>query len=206
MVSPKDIITCDLTDDEIKACIATALRLADTMIDRADLHGRTYLERFIDLVMGEIAEQTVLKWVRENGKYARSAVDKTSGVPDLGHDIYFKRAGGGSTDLVKCSVKSSLSALISDPQALLSTYNLASKRSEIRDVNVQVYFWLQTKTKKGSPRTTVPSTKNMAIIGWLGRKEANEREEQSYATERRPEIQVKLEELRPMKDLLTYLA
>lgn len=202
MVSPEDIIPCDLTDDEIKECIATALRLADTMIDRADLHGRTYLERFIDLVMGEIAEQTVLKWVRENGKYARSAVDKASGVPDLGHDIYFKRAREGQTELVKCSVKSSLSVLYSERAKILSKFSLASKRSEIRDVNIQAYFWLQTS---GSPRTTVPSTKNMGIIGWLGRNEAKGLKEQAYKTEKRPEIQVKLKELHPMSELLPFL-
>ena len=202
MVKPEDIIPCGLTDEEVKGCIVTALQLSDSMIDRADLHTRTYLERFFDLVMGEISEQTVLKWARDNGKYAESAVDKASGVPDLGHDIYFKRKRGTQTGLVKCSVKSSLSAVISDPSKILSTYSLASKRSEIGDVNVQVYFWLRVS---GAPRTTVPSTENMGIIGWLGHKEASLYKEQSYATERRPEIQAKLKDLHPMKELLPYL-
>ena len=54
--------------------------------------------------MGEIAEIAVIKWLKSRGKYAVSAVDKTSDKPDSGHDVIVKDIKGVER---KCSVKSS---------------------------------------------------------------------------------------------------
>ena len=101
-----DVIKSVLTDEEIQECIGTAQILLKSMQDRGDLHARGVLERYIDIVMGEIAEQSVIRWIQGQGKFAESAVDKTSGKPDAGHDIIFHSRDGRE---ISCSVKSSLS-------------------------------------------------------------------------------------------------
>lgn len=199
MVKKSDTVICDLSNDEIKECILTSLKLIDSIVDREDLHERSYLERFIDLVLGEISEKIVIKWIQQNGKYAESAVDKQSQKPDMGHDIWLKDRKGVK---IRCSVKSSLSALKSDINEILCQFKIASKKSEIRDVNVQVYFWLKIHS---NPRTTVPSNTNVAIIGWAGRNDIKNCSENAYATEQRREVQLNLKNLRPMKELLQYI-
>lgn len=199
MITKDDTILCDLTNDEIRECIVTALDLIDGIVDRGDLHERSYLERFFDLVLGEISEKMVIKWLRQNGKYAESAVDKKSGKPDLGHDIWLKDRKGTR---IKCSVKSSLSALKSDMDEILANFKIACKKTETRDVNVQVYFWLEIY---GNPRTTVPTDNHVAIIGWAGSKDVAMYEEEAYTTEQRKKVQLPLGNLRPMKELLIYI-
>lgn len=199
MVNKNDTVICNLSNNEIKECILTSLKLIDSVVDRNDLHKRSYLERFIDLVLGEISEKTVIKWIQQNGKYAESAVDKQAQKPDVGHDIWLKDKNGVK---IKCSVKSSISALKSDMNEILCQFKIASKKSEIRDVNVQVYFWLEIYN---NPRITVPSDTNVAIIGWAGRNDVKNYSENAYATEQRKEIQVNLKDLRPMKELLNYI-
>ena len=194
-----DVIIPTFTDQEIRECIATAELLLKSMQDRGDLHARGTLERFINIAMGEIAEQAVIKWIRAQGKFAQSAVDKGSGVPDSGHDIIL-RANTGR--ILKCSVKSSLSVRYSEMEQILTQFHLSAKRSEIRDVNVQVYFWLESSSR---PRVTVPSERNMAIIGWLGSKDLGKVPEKPYPTEARPVVDVQLKELSPMRRLLGFL-
>ncbi len=199
MVDKENVIMCNLSSEEVKACIETALVLADFVVDRKDLHKRSYLERFINLVMGEIGEQSVLKWLKKNGKYAVSAVDKNSGKPDKGHDILLKNKKGG---IIKCSVKSSLAAKKSEMNDILSTFNLASTKQEVRDVNIQVYFWLEIFKE---PRTIVPSEAHAAIIGWAGKNDLEKIPEKKYATEERKEVQIYLKELRTMDSLLEFI-
>ena len=199
MVNKADTVMCNLSNEEIRAGIVTSLDLIDSVIDRGDLHDRSYLERFIDLILGEISEKIVIKWIRQNGKYAESAVDKKSRKPDMGHDIWLKNKNG---EKIKCSVKSSLSALKSDMDAILCSFKIASKKTEIREVNVQVYFWLEIYN---NPRTTVPSDTHAAMIGWAGRNDISECTETAYATERRKKVQLYLKDLRPMEELLQYI-
>ena len=87
MIEEKDIISFKFTNNQIKECIEIANNLTDSVVDRKDLHNRDYLERFLDILMGEIAEKLVISWLQQNKKFVKSAVDKTSGKPDLGHDI-----------------------------------------------------------------------------------------------------------------------
>ena len=193
-----DVIIPTFTGEEIQAHIATAELLLKTMQDRADLHARGALERFINIAMGEVAEQAVIKWLQGQGKFAQSAVDKGSGRPDEGRDIVLRSNRGRD---IECSVKSSLSAHLNVEQ-ILTQFHLSAKRSEIRDINIQVYFWLKLSSR---PRITVPSERNMAIIGWLGRRDLEKVAESHYATEARSVVEVKLNQMRPMSSLLEYL-
>ena len=202
MVNKTDTIVCRLSNKELRECIATSTDMVGRIADRNDLHSRSYIERFINILMGEMSEQFVIKWIQAHGKHAESAVDKQSDKPDLGHDIWLMSTDGRP---IKCSVKSSLSAKIPDMDRILDTFKLASTKRELRDVNVQVYFWLEQDPKEGSARVTVPSETNAAIIGWIGKNDAENCSEKSYSTEKRPEIQLRLRELNRMEDLLQYI-
>lgn len=198
-ITARDVIGPVLDDREIKECIDTAQRLLNSVHDRADLHSRGCLERFNDLMMGEIAEQSVIKWIRAQGKFAQSAVNKNSGRPDGGHDIILRADNG---KVVQCSVKSSLSVYKKEMDEIIHEFRLSSKRDEIRDVNIQAYFWLDLK---GKPRVSTPSDKNMALIGWCGSKDLAGKKEGGYATEARPVVDIPLSELRSMKSLIDLL-
>lgn len=198
-ITAADVIGPILTDEEIQECISVAQILLKSVQDRGDLHSRSTLERFIDIVMGEIAEQSVIKWIRSQGKFANSDVDKESGRPDKGHDIILHSKNGYN---IKCSVKSSLSVYRNQVENILEEFNLSSKRSEVQGINIQVYFWLDLNS---TPRITIPSNNNMAIIGWLGRKELNGISEEIYSTEARSVINVKLKNMRSMRSLLDIL-
>lgn len=192
------IVGVNLLDKDIHEIVEIANKITPNIIDRADLHKRDYLERFIDVLMGEIAERVVIKWLNENGKYAVSAVDKNSEKPDAGHDILLKDQYGKS---IKGSIKSSLSVFKEEINDILD-FTIASKESEIRDVNIQVYFWLEIHAKKGY-RVNVPSMCNFAIIGWVGKNDI--KKFVSYKTENRKAPNKKLKEMRPMKILLEYI-
>lgn len=198
-ITAEDVVGPILEDNEIKECIDTAQQLLKSMGDRADLHSRSCLERFNDIVMGEIAERSVIKWLQEQGKFAQSAVDKSSGQPDSGCDIMLHAKDGRD---IRCSVKSSISVLKSEMDDIIHTFRLSSKKAEIQDVNIQVYFWLNLNR---SPRVSTPSDKNMALIGWCGRRDLIGREEGEYATEKRPIVDISLKELRSMNSLLDIL-
>lgn len=166
MIGKEDVVYVALTKPELDACIDTAKHISGHVVDRKDLHARDDLERFINVLMGEVAEQMVIKWLKEQGKFAESAVDKTSNKPDVGHDVkVINRANGAE---LLCSVKSSLSYKL-DVEGILSICKIASKESELKDINIQVYFWLTTNPKKNESRLTVPSLRQAAIIGWFGR-------------------------------------
>lgn len=199
MITPSDTILYKLFDAQIKECIQNAFYLTDFITDRSDLHSCSFLEKFMDVLLGEISERMVIEWLRSNGKYAESAVDKRSEHPDLGHDIWIKNTKG---KISKCSVKSSISGLKSDMKDILSIFSPAFKTEEIRDINIQVYFWLKLYDK---PRISVPSENNAAIIGWMKDSDLRNCAEQPYATESRPKLDLRLNQMRPMNDLLQYL-
>lgn len=192
------IIKIDLSNVDMHNCVENTQVLCETMIDRSDLHLRSYMERYIDILMGEVAELAVIKWLKQNGKYAVSAVNKKSGKPDLGHDIILKDICGRE---IKCSVKSSLSVYKNEIDDILDTFTVATKASELRKVNIQVYYWLELK---GENRTTVPSNDNMAIIGWIGENDVKEFD--TYSTEKRQVAKIKLRNVRSMQSLLDYLS
>ncbi len=198
MLTVDKVIKEKMTDGELKECIKTAEFLCESIVDRKDLHKRDYLERYIDILMGEIAEQSVIKWFHERGKFAESAVDKKSRKPDLGHDIILKSRDNKT---ILCSVKSSLSVYKSDMQDILDTYTIATKESEVCQVNIQVYYWLSPKS---NPRSNVPNHENMAIIGWVANNDIQSFG--TYATEgRESPDQIKLRQIRSMESLLQYI-
>jgi hypothetical protein len=201
MIEPSDVIHFDINKEDLKICIDNAKNIMSTIIDRKDLHSRDDLERFNNLLMGKISEMTVLKWLHSKGKYAVSTVDKTAAQPDLGHDLQLRDVKG---NYIHCSIKSSLSAL----QALdyiVSNFKLATKQSELREVNIQVYFWLVINpTGDNKSRTTVLSLRNLAIIGWFGVNDLKKFE--NYATENRETPTKPLKEARSMESLLSLLS
>lgn len=191
------VIKIALSDKELSICAENTQILCKTISDRSDLHLRGYMERYIDVMMGEVAEAAVIKWLRQNGKYAVSAVNKSSGKPDSGRDLILRDKQKRE---IECSVKSSMSVYKDNMNDILDTFTIATKASELRKVNIQVYYWLKLK---GENRVTVPSDKNMAIIGWIGENDVEEFG--TYNTEKRQVAKLKLRNIRTMQSLLDYL-
>lgn len=200
MVTVNDVVKVLLSRDELNRCIDNAKLVLRNLVDRKDLHERDDLERFNDILMGEIAEYMIIKWLNSQGKYAKSSVNKELGAPDPGHDIELKRKD--TKEIIKCSVKSSLS-FKKGIDGILKEFKLATTPKEIRDVNVQVYFWLELNPSGSAPRTTVPSLNNSAIIGWFGVKDLALF--QSYNHERRQAPIKSLNNSRPMSELLNLI-
>ena len=201
MVNAENVIRFEISQADLATCIENAKNIMSAITDRHDLHSRDDLERFNNLLMGEISEMTVLKWLHSEGKYAESIVDKTSRKPDLGHDLRLRKTNG---DFIRCSIKSSLSAL-KDLNYIIHNFKLATKQSELREVNVQVYFWLVINPPGNhQSRTTVLSLRNSAIIGWFGINDLSNFE--SYATENREGPTKTLREARSMESLLELLS
>ena len=196
-VNQDTVIKIALSDKELSICTENTQILCKTISDRSDLHLRGYMERYIDVMMGEVAEAAVIKWLRQNGKYAVSAVNKSSGKPDSGRDLILKDKQKRE---IECSVKSSLSVYKDNMNDILDNFTIATKASELRKLNIQVYYWLKLK---GENRVTVPSDKNMAIIGWIGENDVEEFG--TYNTEKRQVAKLKLRNIRTMQSLLDYL-
>jgi hypothetical protein len=197
-VSLSDVVHISFSDEELHEYINVANKITTSVVDRNDLHSRDYLERFINVILGEISERMVIKWLREQGKYVESTVDKESETPDAGHDIKLRNNEG---ETIYCSIKSSLSVFKKIPE-ILEQFTIATTMREVRDVNIQVYFWLNV-TGEGY-RVTVPTTKNAAIIGWVGKKDLTEFT--TYATEDRESPSIKLKDTRPLSDLLNFIS
>ena len=198
-ITSKDAVRIKLEDAEIYQLIEQANKLALNIVDRKDLHERDHLERVINVILGEIAEHLVIKWLQSQNKTVRSAVDKTAGTPDLGHDIILKSKKTGAE--IECSIKSSLSFKY-DLEGIIKIMSPATKRSELKTVNIQVYFWLSLTNE---PRITVPSTNNVAIIGWFTKDDFKKGDFTPYKTEDRENPTIKLSEARPMDELLNYI-
>ena len=196
-----DLVYLTLTDDELDHCIDTARTVYRHIVDRSDLHPRDNLERFENVLLGEIAEFSVIKWLREAGKYVESAVDKHAPVPDPGHDLIVRTVDGRT---VRCSIKSSLSFHYSSPEAILSQMTIATKKSEVREINIQVYFWYRLHPAAGESRITLPATRMAAIVGWFGQKDL-EGDYGHYNHEQRESPRQKLETGRPIATLLEFL-
>ncbi len=202
-VTVEDVIYLDMPDSMVAHGVGTALHLTTRLTDRADLHARDFLERFLDILLGELAETMVLSWLLAMGKTAQSAVDKSTATPDLGHDLWLTSRDGRP---VTCSVKSSLSAL-KGLEDILTDFTLATRPDEVRDVNVQVYFWLDVfgRLSPDRSRVTLPSLRYAAIVGWAARRDLEPAEFVPYTTERRPAPTLRLCDIRPPAELLTYL-
>jgi len=200
-VEAKNIVIIRLSDRELSDAVLTAHRIVGTIIDRWDLHERDYLERFIDSLLGEIAERMVLRWLKDNGKFAESAVDKKALTPDVGHDIWLKNLQG---EQICASIKSSISVLKNNPGDILQTFTLATKPKELRDVNIQVCFWLDPFS---SPRTNVPTMQQAAIMAWALKEDLVKEEFIPYTREEQRTAPAKrLCELRAMGNLLSILS
>jgi hypothetical protein len=198
-ITSADVIQFPLEDSEIHDLVVQANEIALHIVDRSDLHERDHLERVINVLLGDIAEVMVIKWLQSNDKSAKSSVDKKSGEPDAGHDLIVVSKKTGRE--VECSVKSSLS-VYKNLEQIPDEFRLATKRSELKSINIQVYFWLEPR---GNPRVTVPSTNKAAIIGWFTKEDVESDGFTRYATEARETPNIRLREARPMRSLLDYL-
>lgn len=201
-VAVDDIEYVSLSEHDFQSCIAIAQNLCRTMVDRGNLHSRDIMEKFNNILMGEVAEMMVIRWLHNNGKYAVSAVDKNSGQADLGHDIYLKAKDTGID--IRCSVKSSLSYKL-PPNQILKLCTLASTRGEMTEVNIQVYFWLVLNPDRGTNRVTTPSINNAAIFSWFGSNDIKPTEYSSYETEKRKSPNIPLQNGRKMNTLLNFI-
>jgi len=199
MITPNDVVQFPISADAFTDVVANAQNVSRNIVDRVDLHARDELERFINVLLGEVAERMVTDWLHSCGKFAQSSVDKTSGKPDAGHDILIRGLDGRS---LTCSVKSSLSYKL-DIRGILDNFKLATKQSEIRDVNIQVYFWLSLNPPRHEPRITIPTIRQSAIIGWFGRNDLQEFS--TYKHEERQAPNTMLKEARSLHDLLGRL-
>lgn len=202
LVTVEDIKYMMLSDTDYLFCVDTARKLCESIVDRHDLHGRDIMEKFNNVLMGEVAEMMVIRWLQSNGKYAVSAVDKSSGQPDQGYDICLKNRKNRE---VRCSVKSSLSFKL-PPSVILKSCKLASKRSEIKDVNIQVYFWLNLNPGNAGSRVTTPCINNAAIFSWLGGRDTNKFQTASYSNQDREVLECVLEQGRSMDNLLKFIS
>lgn len=200
MIAVKDVVFVPLNPQNLNTAIDNAQIILDSIIDRGNLHSRDKLEQFNNILMGEIAEQMVMQWLSDNGKFVQSSVDKNSGVADLGHDLYLKNRK--NNEIITCSIKSSLS-YSKGLDGILQYFKLATTPTELRSVNIQVYFWLDLNPQIGS-RTTVTSFKHSAIIGWFGYNDLIEFD--SYNREKRLAPVQTLQNARTMQELLDYLA
>jgi hypothetical protein len=201
MITEADIKKVEIDLATLKTCINNAQELLATMVDRANLHTRDDLEKFLNLLMGEIAEQAVLSWLKKEGKYAVSVVDKTSGAPDAGHDLELLSTNNKK---VQCSIKSSFS-FAKQPGEIIKNFRLATTPSELREINVQVYFWIDPFKPSGQPRTTLPSLTNCAMIGWFGKDDLDKKKFEPYNGEMRAAPVSKLDNARTMDSLLKFI-
>jgi hypothetical protein len=199
MVSEQDVINIRISDKELAECIDNAKNISQHIVDRGDLHSRDGLERFINVLLGEVSEMMVLNWLKNEKKLAHSAVEKGNKAPDHGHDILLTDKQGAQ---LTCSVKSSLSYKL-DISGILGVCKLATKAIELRDVNIQVYFWLTLNPPLGHNRITVPTIRQSALIGWFIRNDL--KEFSAYKHEQRESPTATLKNARPMKTLLEIL-
>ena len=199
VVKPDQIVRVTLPPGKALEAIKTSTQIVQSIVDRGDLHSRDYLERFIDCLIGEVAECMVIQWLSEQNKYVESAVNKTSTTTDIGHDIWLKNMAG---EKWRCSVKSSISWKKNTPTDILNTFTLATNPKEVRDINIQVYFWLELNSP---PRTVVPSLKNAAIFAWASSKDLSSGSFASYKGEQRKAPDKNLVGLRPMVELLSII-
>jgi hypothetical protein len=202
MVTEKDIVRVNMDQSELDKAIEFVARCYGNVSDRPDLHERDLLEKFIDGLMGELAERMVLKWLKSQGKDAEPATDKAALLPDPGHDIYVVRAS--PSEQVKCSVKSSLS-YVSSMEKIIRERRLATTPPEVKAINVQVFFWLKLRAKKTESRLTVPAIRESAIICWFGERDLPPEEFEKYKHENRLVPKKTLSYGRPMGTLLPKL-
>lgn len=188
-----------VSEDLVQTAAITCARLLPQVQDRADLHGRDPLEKYHNLLMGEIAELAVIAYLRARGKFAVSAVDKAAGTPDAGHDVVVRRRDGSAA---RCSVKSSLSYR-HGLEAIPEQFRPAFNRREPRDINIQVYFHYRLAAE---PRTTVLAASHAYIIGWASERRLLASGFAVYHGERRQVADLRLADLSPLAELLPLLS
>jgi hypothetical protein len=165
----------------------------------SDLHSLDDLERYINILMGEVAERMVADWITMQGKYCESDSTKGTGEPDAGHDLILRKP---NYDEIRCSIKSSLTYKLDIP-GILRQCKLATKPSELREVNIQVYYWLTLNPERGKSRVTVPAIRQSCIIGWFAHKDIKQFTQYNHENRQVPEVP--LNQARPMHELLNYI-
>lgn len=202
-VQPEDVIYIAelLKESDLIDAVKVASTIMQAISDRPDLHSRDPLERFIDLVLGEVAERAVYAWLRKNDKNTER-VQKNYRGPDPGYDLIVKNPG---REPITISVKSSVSVYKSEIPKILDTFTLAVTPAEAAkaDAHVQVYYWLEPQAQI---RTSVPSLSKAIIVAWALKNDLVKEDYTSYTSrEQRRAPEKRLRELRPMQELLKHV-
>ena len=187
-----------LSPDEIDQAILLARTITRSLVDRANLHKRDYLERYIDCLMGQVAETVVLKWLKSEHKRVARPERTSDKGPDQGYDLVLETKDGS----LFASVKSSIAVKRTDIPSILKNFKIATTRHEVRHINIQVCFRLSIES---TPRVNVPSAELAAIMAWAFDKDLENAEFFSYKGETRTAPEVPLSDGRPMRELLDIL-
>lgn len=199
-ITKDDIVNIELSVEQIAICAQNAAKLLPFIKDRKNLHERDPMERFNNVFMGEVAEQMVITYFQNQGKFAISAVNKESSNPDLGHDIYV--ISKEKREPVRISVKSSIDSC--DIKTILTARRPAFTEKEKCQINIQVYFQLKlNKENKEDYRISVPSLKKANIISGFTEKMLGNK---TVGLENRPCSDIFLENGLPVNHLVSFAA
>lgn len=193
-VVANNVVYAPLTETELGNAVAFAYH--------ALKHHPSYrfdpLNGFIQILIEELAERMVIHWLQANGKYVEAVTDKGATVPNLSHEIWITDIRGVK---VRAAVHTFLSTNKSDMTELLESHSLSIETSQICGVNFSVVYWLQLHEK---PRIKLPALKQSAIVGWVSDKNLRETLKTAGGFSGKFAA-LKLCELRPLEELLTFL-
>ncbi len=187
-ITPDELLKYPLTPAEVGAAATFAYHVVTHMEEHPQLQTQDPLACFTEALLGELAEQMVVGWLREQKKQVRSEADKGAHTPDLAHELWVEDIRGKR---VRMRITVHLAAQQISPAEMLSQTRIHFIPDEIGGINVQVCFWLPLG---GEQEMLLPALQNAALAGWLSGK--NLREAGASLT---------LQDLRPMQELLAYL-
>ncbi len=194
-VLPENVICYPLPDTEINSAVTFAYH---ALTHRHSNPRVDPLNRYIQVVMDELAERMVIQWLQTNGKFAESAVDKGATNPDLGHEIWVTDIRGVK---VRAAIHTFLSTNKSEMPEMLESHSLSVETDHLCGINFSVVYWLQLREK---PRVKLPSLQQSAIIGWASDKNFREAAKAQPANGGKYAA-LKFGDLRPVEELLQFL-
>jgi len=193
-VLPDDVIQFRLSEAEMNAAVTFAYHvLTHNHLGRSDP-----LNRFIQVLMDELAERMVIQWLHGNGKFAEPASDKGATNPELRHEIWVTDIRGVK---VRAAIHTFLSTNKSEIPDILQFHSLSVDPNQLCGINFSVGYWLQLREK---PRVKLPSLQQTAIIGWASDKNLREALK-SQPEQSRKYAAIKFCDLRPVNELLQFL-
>lgn len=197
-ISPDDVVRLSCPVSEFYSAITYAYHVLTHQDANPSVVQYDPLHDFTKLLLDETAERLVLAWLQAQGKFAETAIEKGSSVPDLSHEIWVSDIRGVK---VKASVQTFLSTNKSVIEEILQTHWFSMNTDKVCGINFSVVFWLQLKEK---PRIQLPSLRQVALMGWISDKNLRELGNiKGAGAEKRNSI--KMAELRTLHELLQFL-